>query len=164
LIAAGVGLLAFGWVAQACSSGSNVDASDAGSGADVAQEAAVDAGCDLSSNLLDQIPDAEIADGASTTGACVACLNSQCSQQVNSCNQLCTCKNATAKGLDCYLKNPAGATACLVAFTGAGIDLKVQTIGLGLLGCVQSKCKEGCATASFQKEAGTTEPDPDAGQ
>jgi hypothetical protein len=118
-------------------------------------EAAIDTGapdtatCNLSANLLDTIPDASIADGASTTGLCLGCVQASCSTMVKQCNASCDCQGAVSSGLACYLKNINKPTACLAALAVGNIDESVKTIGLGLLSCVNTSCKEVCSTASL---------------
>jgi hypothetical protein len=74
---------------------------------------------------------------------------------VGQCNHLCSCKDVAAQGLACYLKNPAQASACAILFVGKSNDPSLTTIGLKLIGCVNSSCKEACATSSFEKDSGT---------
>jgi hypothetical protein len=155
LVLGSIAFVGVGLVAQACSSSPAVDASDAGADVIEAEAAVVDAAtCDLSANLLDKIPDAEVADGATTTGICIQCTNSKCATQVGACNASCKCQNAAGAGLECYLKDPQNATACIIPFTSGGVDLKVQAIGIQLLGCINTNCKDSCATAKFESDGG----------
>lgn len=107
-----------------------------------------DAGCNTASNFTDQIPDASIADGASTSGICVGCANAQCKAEVAACNQNCRCQNLMGEALSCYLKNPTNATACAGGFITA--DQTTQGQGIALLRCLQTKCDDECAAAAFQ--------------
>jgi hypothetical protein len=122
------------------------------SGPEVAPPPPDAATCDLSANLLDKIPDAAIADGASTSGVCIRCANAKCATQVSACNANCQCQSVVARGLDCYLKNTTDPTACLAQF--ATVDVKIQSIGLVLVTCLNSACEQECATASFQEADG----------
>lgn len=164
LVAGGIGLVATAFVIQACGDTEPVDATPPDSGADVVvdsgqQEAAPEpeedaATCDLSADFTKQIPDASIADGASTSGLCLQCAHTKCKAQIDDCNQDCPCQDLAATGLDCYLKNSSNPTVCASAFLG--VDDNTQQIGIALLGCINSGCKEECATESFQpKDAGS---------
>jgi hypothetical protein len=133
---------------EACSSS---DA--AGPTADAGDESAADTGppdsatCDLSANLLDKIPDAEIPDSSTTTGVCLGCVNAKCESSIAQCNASCPCQAAVASGLQCYLNNPAAAAGCITQFTGGGggFDPNVSTIAFALLPCVQNGCPTECA-------------------
>jgi hypothetical protein len=107
-----------------------------------------DAGCDTAANFTNGIPDAAIADGASTSGICVGCANTQCKAEVTGCNQNCRCQNLMGEALSCYLKNPSNATACAGGFITA--DQTTQGLGIALLRCLQTKCDDECAAAAFQ--------------
>src|SRR5437588_9668241 len=61
--------------------------------------------CDLSADFTTKIPDASIADGESTTGICIGCVEAKCKKDLDSCNQYCPCQSAAAKALECYAKN-----------------------------------------------------------
>jgi hypothetical protein len=110
--------------------------------------------CDLSANLLDKVPDASIADGASTSGICVRCANQKCATQVAACNASCACQSAVGKGLDCYLKNSSNPSVCVASLTGSGVDFKIQAIGIAFITCLNTSCKSECATATFQADGG----------
>jgi hypothetical protein len=107
-----------------------------------------DAGCDTAANFTSQIPDASIADGATTSGICVGCANSQCKTEVTACNTNCKCQNLMGEALSCYLKDPSKATTCAGGFLLA--DQATQTAGINLLRCLQTKCDDECAASAFQ--------------
>jgi hypothetical protein len=160
VVSGGLALLAAALVIQACGSTETVTPSADGGGPDVvADKAPVKdtappdddaATCDLSADFTSDIPDAAIADGASTSGLCVQCANSKCAKEVDNCNLDCPCQGLAASALDCYLKNTADPTVCAAGFIGSGIEQSTQNIGIALLTCINSKCKDDCATASFQ--------------
>jgi hypothetical protein len=128
---------------------------------DAAGDVAVDTGppdsatCDLSANLLDKIPDASIADGASTTGICLGCASANCGSFISQCNQSCPCQSAISTGLTCYVQHSDQPTVCVASFLG--VDPNIQTIGFSLVSCVQTKCDNECQASKFEdagKEAG----------
>jgi hypothetical protein len=153
LFAAGLLVGSTSFVIQACGksddSEATADAGDDGASGDTG--AGDSATCDLSQNLLDTIPDAAIADGASSTGICLGCVSANCPKQVASCNALCECKGFAATGLDCYAKNSTNPTVCLAGFALGGVSPSVQTLGIQLLGCVNTNCQKQCATSSYER-------------
>ena len=166
LLAGSVGLVAAAFVIQACGETEPAAAGpEADSGADVVdssppKEAAAEedaATCDLSADFTTQIPDASIADGATTSGICLQCASAKCKKQIDACNQDCTCQELAGEALECYLENSANPILCAGNF--AGVDNSTQQIAIGLLTCINSGCKVECATEAFQ-DAGT---DADAG-
>ena len=158
LVAGSIGLVAAAFVIQACGETEPTPASTPDSGADVAvsdsgqkDTAPVDddaATCDLSADFTKDIPDASIADGASTSGICLQCAKAKCGAQIDDCTTDCNCQEIAGEGLDCYLKNASNPTVCVGSFLG--VDEKTQQIGLALLSCINSGCKDECATESFQ--------------
>lgn len=104
--------------------------------------------CDLSTNLTSGIPDASIADGASTTGVCLGCVSAKCKTSVDKCNLDCTCKGLANTALDCYTKTP-DPIACGAGFVSAKVPSSTRNIGISLFQCVAQSCKSECATGSF---------------
>jgi hypothetical protein len=141
---------------QACGDTEKPGPGDAGGQAlEAAAEAAADAAkCDLSASLTGSIPDAAIADGASTTGICLGCGNAKCANFVKQCTANCDCQRIAKDGLECYLANPANAELCVLSFGVGKVDPKVQAIGLGLGNCINTNCKSECAADAFN-DAGT---------
>jgi hypothetical protein len=115
---------------------------------EAAPEPVDSATCDLAKDFSEDIPDAAIADGASTTGLCMKCTHEKCVKAVDDCNADCPCKDIAAEGLDCYQKNSKNPLVCAAIFQGA--PPATQQIGLSLFGCVNQNCKQPCATESFQ--------------
>lgn len=158
LVSIGAGLIATGLTLLACGTteetpiAATTDASEDVIVEAAPVEAAVEAAppCDTSKNLLDTIPDAAIADGASTSGLCVQCANTTCSDFVSACNKDCDCQSVASGTLDCYLKNPANATLCAAGFLG--VSSRTQEIGFGLINCLRSKCAPECATGQFERD------------
>ena len=97
-------------------------------------------------DFLGEIPDASIADGASTTGICVACSKSNCSVEADKCASDCVCQDVAGKALECYAKT-RDVVGCFASL--AGVPRATQNIGLSLLGCIQRYCGAECATSSF---------------
>jgi hypothetical protein len=111
--------------------------------------------CDTSKNFITKIPDASIADGASTTGACAACVQTKCSTEVDKCNKDCVCQGLADKALTCYAQangDFTAAAACVGDFAGA--PAATQKIGFALVGCVNDNCKKECAIDALIGDAG----------
>lgn len=169
LVAAGIGFVATAFVIQACGD-TEVVATPSDSGADVALDTGKkdtappdeDADtCDPSADFTKEIPDAAIADGASTSGLCLQCAHAKCKAQIDECNADCTCQGLAVVGLDCYLKNTSNPLVCVNKFVG-DVDQNTQAIGLALIGCINSECKSDCATAVFQDAGADAAGDADA--
>jgi hypothetical protein len=141
-----------GLLIQACGATEKGAPADAGPDAlEASADGSADAAkCDLSASLTAKIPDAAIADGASTSGICLGCGHAKCANFVQQCSANCDCQGLAAKGLECYLRDPTNAEACIFAFGAQNVDRKVQAIGLGLGSCINSNCKVECATAAFE--------------
>ncbi len=158
VVAGGIGLVATAFVIQACGETEPTPATSADSGADVVVDSGEQkdtappdedaATCDPSADFTKGIPDASIADGASTSGLCLQCAHAKCKKQIDACNHDCTCQELAADGLDCYVKNTTNPMVCAGAFLG--VDQNTQTLGLAVLGCINQGCKEECATEAFQ--------------
>jgi hypothetical protein len=103
--------------------------------------------CDPKKDFLADIPDASIADGASTTGVCVGCIKTNCKMEVAACAADCTCQNLAGKALECYAKTQ-DAFGCAGQF--AAVPTATRNIGIALFGCVNNQCDDECATSSFQ--------------
>ena len=150
LVAAGLAVTAA--LIQACGGTDEPSAASADAGSDAASEAAAavpgeDAGtCDPSSDFRTKIPDAAIADGASSSGACVACASEKCPANVSACNLSCDCKNLAATGLDGYLKNTTNPAACAALFITGDVSEQAKSIGIALFTCFNRSCEVACAT------------------
>jgi len=141
----------------------NTPVPDAGNDvvADVAKEAAKPveedaAGCDLNADFTKNIPDASIADGASTTGICLACAKAKCAAEIDKCNKDCPCQTIADDALQCFVKNSN--KQAIDIFTACGKDIQgtppgTQTIALGLGQCVLGNCKTECP-ADLPSDAG----------
>lgn len=158
LALASVGFVAAGFGIEACG-GTSDSTADGAKDSGVAETAAetgpkdaaldvFDAGppCDPNKDFLAEIPDASIADGASTTGICVGCTKSKCTTEVAKCGADCTCQQVASKALDCYAKTQ-DIFGCAGQF--AAVPKATQTIGIALFGCIQAQCKDECAASAF---------------
>ncbi|HSO35092.1 MAG TPA: hypothetical protein VLT33_21340 [Labilithrix sp.] len=158
LALASISFVAAGFGIQACG-GSSDDTVQATPDANVAETAAEtgpkDAGgdaadaappCDTKRDFLADIPDASIADGASSTGVCVGCVKSKCNAEVAKCAGDCVCQSVAGNALDCYAK-----TQDILGCAGklATVPKATQTIGIALFSCVQQSCKDECAASAF---------------
>jgi len=158
LALASVSFVAAGFAIQACggSSDSTADpAKDSGVAETAAEtgpkDATVDtadaaAPCDPKKDFLADIPDASIADGASTTGICVGCVKAKCSTEVAKCGADCTCQQIAGSTLDCYAKTQdiIGCGSKLLSVPAA-----TRTVGIALFTCIQKDCNDECAASSF---------------
>jgi hypothetical protein len=160
-------LLAAGFGIQAC--GGSSDSTPAGG--DAAPEAGPDTSvketggpdvfdarppCDPNKDILKDIPDASIADGASSTGACLGCATTKCADEIDDCKKDCSrsttdlgCQDLAGKALECYAKTQDIFT-CAGKF--ASVPNPTRGIGIALGSCVGQKCKDECGVE-----------DPDAG-
>lgn len=173
LFAAATTLAAAAFAVQACSSSSEAPAAPADSGSDVTvvdsappKEAAPpeqdSATCDLSADFTSSIPDASIADGATTSGICLGCSHDKCAKDLAACNEDCTCQNVAGSTLDCVLKNAGKsyqeiATACGGAILS--LDSNTQKLLLNLVGCLNDSCKTECAVDAFKPQDGGSDAD-----
>lgn len=152
----------FGAAVQACSGKSeDTAATDAGgdaleAGKDTSVADAADAAppCDPKKDFLKDIPDASIADGATTTGICLGCMKTKCSAQIKACAEDCPCQNLASGALECVLKAPnqSAQLACASPFFKA--PATTQNVGRNLLFCSQGECNDECAASSFDPDAG----------
>lgn len=105
-------------------------------------------GCDTSKNFLEGIPDASIADGATTSGACLGCLQKSCNGALDKCNKDCNCREVVSEALACYLDGKGDILTCALN-SDTSPSSSTQTLGLQIGGCVQNNCKEDCAFGEF---------------
>lgn len=165
-LAASVTSLAAAAVAQGCGDTESTSSPAADAGADVAADtgAKKDSGppgeedaatCDLSHDFTKDIPDADIADGASTTGICVGCATANCKKFIDECNTNCQCQGLAGQALECYAKT-ANVIGCAGQFANSKVTKETQTTAFGLFSCLNEACKEECQTEQFN-DAGPTD-------
>ena len=161
LVCSGLAFLAAAASVQACGDTENPPATsvDAGNDSSAATDTGTkkdtappdeDAGtnnCDANADFTKEIPDAAIGDSGSTTGLCLQCGNKNCAKQIDDCNKDCDCQGLAGDALDCYLKNQSNPLICAGSF--GNVSQSTQQIGIALLGCINSKCKNECATDQF---------------
>ncbi len=164
-------LFGAGFAIQACGSTTNdAPATTADSGADVFEAStpkdtsvpdAADAAppCDTTADLTTKIPDASIADGASSSGLCVGCLKRVCPEALAACNMDCTCQGLAGDALSCFVKTQA--ISCGAPFLNGGAT--TLAIGKQLLGCVAGGCATDCAFSQFTMDGGADSGDAEAG-
>jgi hypothetical protein len=109
--------------------------------------------CDTTQDFSKDIPDAEIADGASTSGICVGCAYDNCKESIDDCNANCECQELAGKALECYTKT-GNAIGCAGQFATAKVDEKTQQTGFALFSCINTSCKDECQTQQFQDAGG----------
>lgn len=134
---------------DACSS----DDAPSADGADASGESSTNEGgigledaevrCDPDASLLERIEDASIADGASTTGICAACLDERCSYELAHCAEDCQCQGIVGDALQCYLTTQD--IACLGRLTNYLVRQDTRARALQLSGCARSACATECA-------------------
>lgn len=160
LFGSGICLVTIALIAQACGGTEEETPSTVDSGADaspdarpdavVAADAAEDAlTCDPNADFTTKIADASIADGASSTGLCLACTQSFCKPQLDACNENCSCQGVADEALACYIANSGNAFACVSVLQEADVDEETQSIAIGLISCINTACAEACATAEL---------------
>jgi hypothetical protein len=149
-VAAGIGIQACGGTSDttADAKDSSVPETAAETGPKDATTDTADAAppCDPKKDFLADIPDASIADGASTTGICVGCTKSKCAAEVAKCGADCTCQELAGKALDCYAKTQ-DVFGCAGKF--ASVPTATRNIGIALFGCIQNQCDDECAASAF---------------
>ena len=150
------GLVAIAGIVEACGGDSTDTPAPVDAGNDV-KEAGKDtappppdpdaATCDLSADFTKNIPDAAIADGASTTGLCLQCAKAKCSGEIDACNKDCPCQGVADDALQCFIKNSNKSTVELIQLCGGefgNVPAETQQIGFALGQCVLGKCKQEC--------------------
>ena len=155
---ASVSFVVAGFGIQACggsSDGTPEPAKDSGVAETAAESGPKDSGvdsadaalpCDPKKDFLAAIPDASIADGASTTGICVGCTKGKCSTEVSKCGADCTCQQIAGSLLECYAKTQDIITC---GSSLLSVPASTRTVGIALFSCIQKECKDQCATAAF---------------
>lgn len=158
LLAASVTSLAAAAVAQGCGetettttptdAGADTSA-DTGPKRDSAPPIEEDAAtCDTSQDFSRDIPDADIGDGASTTGLCVTCAQANCKKFIDDCNKNCQCQELAGEALECYAKT-ANIIGCAGQFASSKISDETKTTAFGLFSCLNDECKDECQTEQF---------------
>lgn len=153
--------LAAGAAAFLACSGSTESTASEDAGADVFDSGPRETGadgkdsappCDPTADFVKKIPDASIADGASTSGVCAGCIEARCKKELDRCNQDCACQALAQTGLACYMQNSGKPAACVAPFVSA--PSTTRNIALGLVGCLSESCKTECAVDAFIGDAG----------
>jgi hypothetical protein len=110
-----------------------------------------DAGCEFTTSLNDfTAPDAALGDSGTTASACLDCTKANCKSNLDECDNNCECRGAGIQFYTCIGKGKAPLN-CLSSF--GGVSSEVQTIGTGLLTCVNAACNTQCAVPSFDAGA-----------
>jgi hypothetical protein len=163
VLAASVTSLAAALIAQGCgeteetavpSTDAGTDVTDSGK-KETAPPVEEDASpCDTSADFTKEIPDAAIADGASTTGLCVGCAQKNCKKYIDDCNANCECQGLAADALECYAKSSGDIVGCLGKFANSSPSKQTQQTGIGLFTCLNGNCKDECQTEALNPDAG----------
>ncbi|MBX3189229.1 MAG: hypothetical protein KF819_19555 [Labilithrix sp.] len=156
LLVASAGVVAAGGAVQACG-GTEGENTPGDAGVEAAPEAApkdsgidtgIDAGppCDTTKDFTKDIPDASIADGASTTGICVGCANTKCRSDIEACNKDCKCQEIAGEALECYATSQ-DILGCAGSFVT--VPKATRDIGISLFQCIAAECPTECAADIF---------------
>jgi hypothetical protein len=150
------GLVAVAGIVEACGGDSTETPAPTDAGKDVVADVAKDtnppveddaATCDLKGDFTKSIPDAAIADGASTTGLCLQCAKAKCAGEIEACNKDCPCQGVADDALQCFIKNSNKSAVELIQLCGGefgNVPAETQQIGFALGQCVLGKCKAEC--------------------
>lgn len=171
LLAAGLSVVACGGSEATSKPGDDAGAQSADSGNQPAADGSTDAGgdpgtCDTSKDFLADIPDASLADGASTTGACIGCLKTNCENVIQSCQVDCECRGFVGDVLDCYAKEQADFQGCAiqVGLSKGTPSQKVMGIAMTMVACARTSCGSECAVDQvFPEDGGSDSGTHDAG-
>jgi hypothetical protein len=155
------GLVGGGFALQACGGSQSDTAAVVDAGGDVVDATVKDTNapdvkdsappCDPTADFLKGIPDASLADGATTTGACLGCAKSKCTNELAACSKDCACQNLAGDAVDCYLKG-GSILSCGSSF--ATVPASTRNIGIAVFGCINSECPTECATSAFNPDGG----------
>ena len=118
--------------------------------------------CDPGANLLERVEDAAVADGASTTGICAACLDERCSYELARCAEDCQCQGIVGDALQCYLTTQD--IACLGRLTNYLVRQDTRARALQLSGCARSSCSMECAIDGGAPSDASVDSNADAGE
>lgn len=161
LACSSVVLFGAGFAIQACGGTQSDSSTPVDAGQDVFEASIKDSSlpdvkdsapaCDPTADFLKDIPDASIADGATSSGLCLACAKTKCKSQLAACSKDCTCQDLAGDAIDCYLKSPTKETSDLIKCAGsfATVPKATQNIGLAMFGCINDECPDECATSQF---------------
>jgi hypothetical protein len=145
-----------GFAIQACGGTQSDTAAAVDSGTDVVDATVKDTNapdvkdaappCDPNADFLKGIPDASLADGASTTGVCLGCAKSKCSTELAACSKDCSCQGIAGDAIDCYVK---GGSILTCGSSFATVSASTRNIGIGVFTCINGNCATECATSSL---------------
>jgi hypothetical protein len=120
---------------------------------DVAQEAAVEAGCLNDASLTSLVPpDAAIGDSGATLPGCASCLKTKCGSDIGDCDKVCECKDAVIGVYKCLGQGKSFQQCAAANFIGAGQE--TQAIGLSLGQCATANCNAACGLSSLFQDGG----------
>ena len=152
-------LFAGGFAVQACGGTQSDGAAAADAGQDVVDATvkdtfvpdAADAAptCDKNADILKDVPDAAIADGASSVGVCLGCAKVKCANEIDACKADCPCQGVAAKGLECVAKAQTQAQQFACASSFQGVPKATQQLGIALAGCLTNNCDKECQASNI---------------
>jgi len=135
-----------------------------------ASEDASDDVCVTDANLLTATPaDAALNDSGASVGTCIACAQTHCSTQIDTCNGDCVCANEFTNIFDCLSGVGGSLLTCYIQFGGSlGSGSNADPAETALGECAIKTCAAECALCQLSAklcpvaDAGTP-PAPDAG-
>jgi hypothetical protein len=107
------------------------------------------------------IPDASVGDSGANTGACFACLKTNCKSELVACNDNCDCRGAVTNFLTCSASMPQGAQMCAIRAFGA-VSGEARQLGSNVGTCALTSCQSQCVPPGFL-DAGSDASSDDAG-
>ena len=96
--------------------------------------------CDTNADFLKDIPDASLADGATTTGVCLGCAKSKCKTELAACSADCACQGIAGEAIDCYAEGRTRSSQCGERLRGE-LPTATQNIGLSAVRLHQQRLR-----------------------
>ena len=121
-------------------------------------------GCGVDADITKlALPDAALADGATSIGICSACAQAKCGSQLQACNDDCDCREAVVGFFDCYSKTQSIVTCGAPLITLGG---EAMQLGQALFVCISPSFLKlpgtGCEVECAVKALLGTDAGPDA--
>ncbi len=130
---------------------SNNNVVDSGDDSAVSSEAGDDAAaCVIDADILKLAPpDAAIDDAGASVGACLACAQTTCTSQLDTCNADCTCN----QGFTCFANCIGGIGNSLLSCAGSCFGslaaLEANPTELGVVTCAGQSCGTQCGASGL---------------
>lgn len=107
--------------------------------------------CDPTLDPFKNVQDASVGDSGLSTGMCASCAKTKCKAEIDTCMKDCTCQEPIVTVLECVLKAGGITQTSLALCAGglAGAPQSVQTNGIAIASCLQTKCGDQCIPAGL---------------